>query len=165
MPIYTKETKKTWIEKWGLIAFMLLIISSFTVSSQDNRNNRRARRNTDAAVVSEVSSQPELTDSLKSIKDSTALADSIHRADSIALLDKSSLDVPAFTAAKDSIVEDFSDGKQTIYYYGDVSVTYGNMKMTADYMEYDLKTGILYARGTTDTTGTTVGKPVMVQGG
>ena len=39
------------------------------------------------------------------------------------------------------------------------------MKMSADYMEYDLKSGILFARGTTDTTGTVTGRPVMEQGG
>ena len=52
-----------------------------------------------------------------------------------------------------------------IYYYGDVSVTYGNMKLTADYMEYDLNSGTLYARGTKDTTGVITGQPVMEQGG
>ncbi|MBR2145761.1 MAG: hypothetical protein IJ956_09500, partial [Akkermansia sp.] len=80
-------------------------------------------------------------------------------------LSKSSLEAPAFTTAKDSIIEDFSDGKKMIYYYGDVSVTYGNMKLTADYMEYDLNTATLYARGTKDTTGVINGMPVMEQGG
>ena len=51
-----------------------------------------------------------------------------------------------------------------IYYYGDVSVTYGNMKLTADYMEYDLKNQTLYARGTKDSTGVITGQPVMEQG-
>ena len=91
-------------------------------------------------------------------------ADSIKAADSLQMLRKSSLEAPAFTVAKDSIIEDFSDGKQMIYYYGDVSVTYGNMKLTADYMEYDLKTSTLFARGTKDTTGVIKGMPVMEQG-
>ena len=59
------------------------------------------------------------------------------------MLKKSSLDAPAFTTARDSIVEDFSNGRRMIYYYGDASVTYGNMKLTADYMEYDLNTQTL----------------------
>ena len=80
------------------------------------------------------------------------------------MLHKSSLEAPAFTVAKDSIIEDFSDGKKMIYYYGDVSVTYGNMKLTADYMEYDLGTSTLYARGTKDATGNIIGMPVMEQG-
>ena len=165
MSIYTKEAKRTWLEKWGLVAVMLLILSSFTVSSQDDRKSRRLRRNSDRDTVSVDSAAPILTDSMIAVRDSIAYADSVQRADSMALMNKSSLDAPAFTAAKDSIVEDFSNGNQIIYYYGDVSVNYGNMKLTADYMEYNLKTGILYARGTTDTTGNTVGKPVMEQGG
>ena len=156
---------KKWLEKWGLVAVMLLILSSFTVSSQDDRRNRRMRRNADVEAAMNDSSAPVLTDSMIAARDSIARIDSIHRADSVEMLSKSSLDVPAFTAAKDSIVEDFSNGNQKIYYYGDVSVTYGNMKMTADYMEYDLKTGILFARGTTDTSGVTTGKPVMEQAG
>ena len=165
MSIYNTGNLKKWIEKWGLVAIMLLIFSSFTVSSQNDRRNRRARRNVEQSEVVKDTAAPVLSDSLIAVRDSIHKADSIHRADSLALMDKSSLDAPAFTAARDSIIEDFSNGQQKIYYYGDVTVTYGNMKMTADYMEYDLKTGILYARGTTDTTGTTVGKPVMEQGG
>ena len=164
MSIYNKDIMKKWLEKWGLVAVMLLVLSSFTVSSQDDRRDRRLRRNADKEVALLDSLVPELTDSMRVELQKKALKDSIQRADSIEMLGKSSLDVPAFTAAKDSIVEDFSNGNQKIYYYGDVSVEYGHMKLSADYMEYDLKTGVLYARGTTDTSGTTIGKPVMQEG-
>ena len=163
------------LDKWGLVVVMLLILSSFTLSSQDDRRIRRNRR---AAVESmnivpppvsdsipSNDSVPALNDSILFAQDSIARADSIFKKDSLDLLKKSSLDVPAFTTAKDSIVEDFSDGKRLIYYYGDVSVTYGNMKLTADYMEYDLSTSTLYARGTKDSTGVIKGMPVMEQGG
>ena len=155
---------KKWLEKWGLVAVMLLVLSSFTVSSQEDRRDRRLRRNADKEAVVKDSIAPVLTDSMKAEMKKKAYADSIRKADSVSMLSKSSLDVPAFTAAKDSIVEDFSNGNQKIFYYGEVSVEYGNMKLTADYMEYDLKTGILYARGTTDTSGVAVGKPVMQEG-
>ena len=170
MSLYNKGMAKRWLEKWGLIAFMLLVLSSFTLSSQDDRRNRRMRR-TGEQLEALADSIPAISDSLRAIndslrvvKDSIARADSIFRSDSLALLKKSSLDAPAFTAARDSIIEDFSDGKQMIYYYGDVTATYGNLKLTADYMEYDLKTSILYARGTKDSTGVITGKPVMTQG-
>lgn len=170
MSLYNKGMAKRWLEKWGLIAFMLLVLSSFTLSSQDDRRNRRIRR-TGEQLEALVDSIPAISDSLRAIndslrvvKDSIARADSIFRRDSLDLLKKSSLDAPAFTAARDSIIEDFSDGKQLIYYYGDVTATYGNLKLTADYMEYDLKTSILYARGTKDSTGVITGKPVMTQG-
>ena len=170
MSLYNKGMAKRWLEKWGLIAFMLLVLSSFTLSSQDDRRNRRMRR-TGEQLEAFADSIPAISDSLRAIndslrvvKDSIARADSIFRSDSLALLKKSSLDAPAFTAARDSIIEDFSDGKQLIYYYGDVTATYGNLKLTADYMEYDLKTATLYARGTKDSTGVITGKPVMTQG-
>ena len=123
------------------------------------------RRDNAAAAVVDSADVPVLSDSLIAVRDSIARADSIHRLDSLNMLQKSSLDAPAFTAARDSIIEDFSNGKKMIYYYGDVSVTYGNMKLTADYMEYDLDKSTLFARGTKDTTGTIVGQPVMEQGG
>ena len=78
----------------------------------------------------------------------------------------SSLEVPAFSQAKDSIVEVFSDGQRMIYYYGDVSVEYQDLKLTAEYMQYNMKTGTVYAKGVYDTlTGEWKGRPVMTQGG
>lgn len=165
MSIYNKGNIKSWLEKWGLTVLILLILSTFTVSSQDDRRSRRERRKALTETKADTAGVPVLTDSMRAVNDSIVRADSIHRVDSLQMLEKSSLDAPAFTAARDSIVEDFSDGKKMIYYYGDVSVSYGNMKLTADYMEYDLNTSNLYARGTTDTTGTVTGRPVMEQGG
>ncbi len=101
----------------------------------------------------------------KFVKDSTHRADSIARVDSLNLLNKSSLERPAFSGARDSIVEDFSNGKRVMYYYGDVSVTYGTLKLTADYMEYDMDTQTLFARGTCDSLGVWTGQPVMEDGG
>ena len=150
---------------WTLLV-ILMVISSFTASSQESRRERRARRGADKVeLLPDSLAVPALPDSVIVQRDSIARADSIAAADSVMMLKKSSLDAPAFTAARDSIIEDFSDGKRIIYYYGDVSVTYGNMKLTADYMEYDLNTSTLFARGTADTTGTITGKPVMEQGG
>ena len=135
MFIYSKAISVKWLTCIGIILTMMLTSCPFTAYAQ--------------------------------VKDSLALAaaaDSTAAADSMLLLKKSSLDAPAFTTAKDSIVEDFSDGKRMIYYYGDVSVSYGNMKLTADYMEYDLKTGTLYARGTKGQDGVIKGAPVMEEG-
>ena len=162
MSIYNKGIFKRWIERWGLAAMLLLVLSSFTLSSQDDRRERRNRRAREAMDSLEV---PVMSDSARAVLDSIHRADSIEALDSMKMLSKSSLEAPAFTTAKDSIIEDFSDGKKMIYYYGDVSVTYGNMKLTADYMEYDLNTATLYARGTKDTTGVINGMPVMEQSG
>ena len=165
MSSYDNGKLKMWLSRWGLAAIMLLVFCSFTVSSQEDRRSRRARRLGERAETVDSVKVPEISDSLRAVMDSIARADSIASRDSMRLLEKSSLEAPAFTVAKDSIIEDFSNGKRMIYYYGDVSVTYGNMKLTADYMEYDLATQTVYARGTKDTTGVITGKPVMEQGG
>ena len=165
MSFYHKGKIKRHFDKIGLVMAIMLLLSSFTLSSQDDRRARRERRNRDKAeAVADTAALPVLSDSARHAMDSIARADSIHHSDSIAMLHKSSLEAPAFTTARDSIIEDFSDGKQMIYYYGDVTVKYGNMELTADYMEYDLKTSTLYARGTRDTSGVITGKPVMTQG-
>ncbi len=179
MSIYFKGIRKLLVGKLGLAVAILLVLNSLTLSAQDNRNGRRGRRTMQkleipqmtSSVKDEVDSLSLNLDSLKAVQDSLAFvkdsidkADSLFRIDSMAMLDKSSLDAPAFSTAKDSVIEDFIDGKKMIYYYGDVTVKYGNMELTADYMEYDLNSSILYARGTTDSTGTTIGRPVMKQG-
>ena len=166
-----RRNKMSSWEKLLSIAILLSVISSFTVSSQDDRrarrNRLRAAERTEAVqdTVQMSDSMRAALDSIRFVTDSTARADSIARADSLDLLSKSSLEQPAFSAAKDSIIEDFSDGKRMIYYYGDVSVTYGTMKLTADYMEYDMQKQTVYARGTKDSTGTWIGQPTMEDGG
>ena len=100
--------------------------------------------------------------------DSVARADSAAaaRRDSLDLLNKSSLERPAFTTAKDSIITDFSDGRRIIYYYGGATVTYQDMKLTADYLEYDMQTNIVYARGQKNpATGEMEGLPEMTDNG
>lgn len=161
------------IFKYIALLLAVLLLGTLELSAQDE-DGRRSRRGNRDAVISQFKAPKEkpveeLSDSaraarLDSLK-TKAVADSIARADSAELTSKSSLDMPAFTEAKDSIIEVFSDGKRLIYYYGECSVTYGNMKLTADYMEYDLSTSTLYARGTKDpTTGEVKGNPVMTQG-
>lgn len=98
-------------------------------------------------------------------RDSIARADSLFRRDSLAGLSYSSLKQPAFSNARDSIVEVFTDGKRMIYYYGDVTVKYQDMTLTAERMDYDMNSGVVYARGVLDTlTGEWKGLPVMTQG-
>jgi len=100
--------------------------------------------------------------------DSLVRADSLRTAqtDSLDLLHKSSLERPAFSTAKDSIITDFRNGRRLIYYYGGATVTYQNMKLTADYLEYDMLTNTVFARGQKDlATGEMVGLPEMTEGG
>lgn len=147
--------------------FALAVTISLPVISQDGKRQRRQPKQTfSQAVAYNRDSVPPLTDSMRFILDSLRVVDSLFKIDSAALQQKSSLDRPAFSTAKDSTVEVFSNGHRLIYMYGDVSVKYRNMELTADYMEYDMNTGTVYARGTLDTlSGEFKGQPVMKDGG
>lgn len=150
---------------------MILVVAGLSVRGQDNRRSRRARQAA-AGNPATLASSPDdtartafRTDSLSLKRDSTFRADSTARADSLFLLNKSSISKPAFSGAKDSIRQDFSNGRRKMYYYGDVEVSYDNIKLKADYMEYDMATGTVFARGTYDPkTETWKGRPEMTQG-
>jgi len=105
-----------------------------------------------------VYSRPVLQDIKGVAKDTSAL-----KPDSLARK-KASITMPAYSGAKDSIVEDFSNGKRIIYYYGDVTVRYGSLELKAAYMEYNLDTKTVFASGIKDTAGVLQGKPKMKEG-
>ncbi len=155
-------------ERGGLAAVLLALFISLSWPgiSQDGRKQRRPPKTTfSQAVAYNKDSIPPMTDSLKAVMDSIHVADSLFKIDSAALQQRSSLKRPAFSTAKDSVIEVFSNGQRKIYYYGDVTVKYDNMELSADYMEYDLNTGTVYAKGTLDTlTGEWKGQPVMKEG-
>ncbi len=170
-----------------LISCLLLFSSKATAQvhsafrDSTSRIERRFNRNIAKPVVAPVPADStanadsivSLSDTLQVELDSVtvarnkAVADSIAHADSIAFEKErrgGMIDYPVFSVAKDSIVEDFSSERNMIYYYGDVSVTYGNMKLTAEYMEYDVDKQTVFAAGVADTAGVVTGKPEMLQG-
>ncbi|MCF8335483.1 MAG: hypothetical protein K9H65_02665 [Bacteroidales bacterium] len=65
--------------------------------------------------------------------------------------------------AEDSIVMSRSDNK--VYLYKDAKVVYGNIELTADYIEYSQDSNLVFARGVEDSTGQLVGQPVFKEGG
>ncbi|MBO6081582.1 MAG: LPS-assembly protein LptD [Bacteroidales bacterium] len=166
MTLHSIRTSLRALARPVLAAGLLVLLSS--VFFQAEAQNRRRRGQTTFSQAVEYipdTTKPVLSDSILAIRDSIARADSLFKIDSTALQRQSSLDSPAFSEAKDSVVEVFSDGQRKIFYYGDVTVTYGNMKLTADYMEYDMKTGTVFARGTYDSlTGEWKGQPEMSEG-
>lgn len=77
---------------------------------------------------------------------------------------KGMIDRPAFSTAQDSVMEDIT--KNILYYFGGVTATYQDMKLEADYMAYNTKLNVVYARGTRDTiTDEVTGRPKMSMGG
>lgn len=155
----------------------LAALTGLTMFGQDVRRNRSLRKASVAQFTPDSirpaagtlpqakDSLPPAEDSIARRRDSLRVADSTSRADSLFLLDKSSLTRPAFSGAKDSIRQDFSNGQRKMYYWGDVEVSYENIKLNADYMEYDMSTGTVYARGTYDSLAQEwKGQPEMTQG-
>lgn len=160
-----------------ILVAALAALTGLTMFGQDVRRNRSLRKASVAqftpdSVRPAAGTLPQAKDSLPPAEDSIArrrdslrMADSTSRADSLFLLDKSSLTRPAFSGAKDSIRQDFSNGQRKMYYWGDVEVSYENIKLKADYMEYDMSTGTVYARGTYDSLAQEwKGQPEMTQG-
>lgn len=152
-------------------------LTGLTMFGQDVRRNRSLKKASVAQFTPDSirpaagtlpqakDSLPPAEDSIARRRDSLRVADSTSRADSLFLLDKSSLTRPAFSGAKDSIRQDFSNGQRKMYYWGDVEVSYENIKLKADYMEYDMSTGTVYARGTYDSLAQEwKGQPEMTQG-
>ena len=92
---------------WSLL---LLTFASPEASAQ-LRRNRRAETVYGTRVEKEVV-LPDSTELAR--RDSLRAVDSLRRADSVALLGKSSLDNPAFSNAADSMISDFSNGRRLI---------------------------------------------------
>jgi len=65
--------------------------------------------------------------------------------------------------ARDSIVQDIANRKA--YLYGEAVVTYGDIKLEADYIEIDFITNTVFARGVQDSTGKMIGLPVFTESG
>lgn len=160
-----------------ILVAALAALTGLTMFGQDVRRNRSLRKASVAQFTPDSirpaagtlpqakDSLPPEEDSIARRRDSLRVADSTSRADSLFLLDKSSLTRPAFSGAKDSIRQDFSNGQRKMYYWGDVEVSYENIKLKADYMEYDMSTGTVYARGTYDSLAQEwKGQPEMTQG-
>ena len=152
-----------------ILVAALAALTGLTMFGQDVRRNRSLRKASVAQFTSDsirpaAGTLPQAKDSLPPAEDSIARRrDSLRVADSTSRAD--SLTRPAFSGAKDSIRQDFSNGQRKMYYWGDVEVSYENIKLKADYMEYDMSTGTVYARGTYDSLAQEwKGQPEMTQG-
>ena len=120
-------------------------------------------------------------DSLMSALDSTGIAlDSLGRAldslakpiDSIVRTDKkpvrppkksdNAFEVQVYRTAVDSVIQDMKE--KMIYYYGKAVVKYEDINLEANYLEFNLKTNVVTAKGVADTLGKLHGTPIFTQG-
>ena len=124
--------------KKGLKIFSILLAAGmFLLPLSSSAQNRRTRGRNAAGYGMRIEKKVLPPDSAAiARRDSLRLADSLRRADSVALLGKSSLDNPAFSNARDSMfsVRDPQTGSNKMYYYGEVKVTYQDMEEISRHM-------------------------------
>ena len=139
------------------MAFVLLLAAGNLLRAQEPDSLSVARDSLRA--VAPPDSLPLLRDSLGAVRDSLDRTE-----DTLFVQPKGMIDRPAFSSARDSVMEDLE--QNIIYYFGDVTASYQDMQLKADYMAYNTKLNMVYARGVKDTiTGTLSGRPQMTTGG
>ncbi len=139
------------------MAFVLLLAAGNLLRAQEPDSLSVVRDSLRA--VAPPDSLPLLRDSLGAVRDSLDRTE-----DTLFVQPKGMIDRPAFSSARDSVMEDLE--QNIIYYFGDVTASYQDMQLKADYMAYNTKLNMVYARGVKDTiTGTLSGRPQMTTGG
>ncbi len=88
--------------------------------------------------------------------------DSIPAKDSTKKTKNKPFEEPIFSNAKDSTVYSL-DGKK-VFMYGDATVTYQNIELKAQYIEFDMGKKEVFAKGLADSTGKNAGRPIFKEG-
>jgi len=83
-------------------------------------------------------------------------------ADSLEIEEIGDIETTIQYEAKDSIQMDVAN--QIVNLYGEAHITYGEIELTADQIEINYLTHIITAKGTTDSLGNDIGKPVFKDG-
>jgi hypothetical protein len=77
---------------------------------------------------------------------------------------KTFIDNPIDYNSNDSMSISFENGEQIAYLYGNASITYGSIELTANYISVNFNTREIFASGLPDSTGTLLGKPHFKEG-
>lgn len=110
---------------------------------------------------------PGLRDTLDTLNGKDSLIRDTIKKDSLFTVDSSQISTlkqPVFSTGRDSSVEILTDGKRMLYYYGDVTVTYEDITIKADYIAYNVQTKTVFAKGLPDSTGVIKGLPELKEG-
>lgn len=96
--------------------------------------------------------------------DNQILRDTTVSADSLALNNDAGFNEPIYSDGRDSTLVEFSDAGILVHIYGEGSIKYQDMELKADYIRFNTKTKIAFAKGTVDSLGNVKGKPSFKQG-
>jgi len=72
---------------------------------------------------------------------------------------EASIDAEIVYTARDSMI--YGVDSKKVYLYGEGSVTYMDKELKADYIEYDMSSNIVFAKGMPDSTGAIRGRPLF----
>lgn len=147
---------------------MVFVLQGFTFKV-NNQNHSTLRQDTIRKIGNkgEIDTILNIDLNQKFFKDSLTSRDSVSYRDSIIAIDSSQISTlkqPVFSTGKDSSVEILTEGRRMLYYYKDVTVTYGDISLKADYMAYNVQTRTVFAKGLPDSTGVIQGNPVLKDG-
>ncbi len=144
------------ISKTLLAALGILLLCSM-MSFTPKRNSFYYRR----------ALNPGMRDTLDTLNGKDSLIRDTIKKDSLFTVDSSQISTlkqPVFSTGRDSSVEILTDGKRMLYYYGDVTVTYEDITIKADYIAYNVQTKTVFAKGLPDSTGVIKGLPELKEG-
>ena len=136
-------------------------------SFSDSLPNQTLRNGNDSLPVNGIDSLHSNDSALQTLRDSiikidtlTALkTDSLHRNDTVNVADQGEIQDIITYKALDSIVYDM--GSKKMFLYDTVDLKYQKIALKANLVDFDWNTFTLRARGSTDTSGKTIGKPVF----
>ena len=150
------------LKRFFTILAVLLLLCPVAAHAQRRGRSKEKAQQLVVPIYKDTTKLAAASDSLKINLDSLRVADSLMREDSIRLMKQSSIEFPAFSNAKDSLIEVFENGHRILKYYGEVTVQYGSLSLSADYMRYDIDEQTVYAKGIEDPeTGQIRGNPIM----
>ena len=172
---FLSKKERSW--DWAVLGLLcFIVLQSFAIGSSHKGGGRIAadtlKRSqlmlNDSIPIDSLSREILLKDSLfrDTLLRDSLLKDSL-RKDSLFIVDSafiSELKEPVFSTGRDSSVEIMADGRRMMYYYGDVTVTYGDITLKSDYMAYNVQTRTVFAKGLPDSTGVVQGMPELKEG-
>lgn len=165
------STSKLHIKLRKNIFNILLVSCLLCISVSSSSISWSAKSLSASACDQSASSQNLLQSSNDTLKSDTTRQDTVPQTASDTLSSGESskkgsdnfLDSKVEYNAKDSIV--MSRDQNKIYLYGEAKIVYGNIELTADYIEYSQDSNLVYATGVKDSTGQMTGLPVFKEGG
>lgn len=111
----------------------------------------------------DVLMEPEMTDTSELISipyeippSDTLIADTLQKKSG------ARIDSEIIYNARDSMI--YSIDMKKVYLFGEASVSYTDKELKASYIEYDMGSSIVFAKGMPDSTGEIAGRPVFVDG-